>query len=154
MLLMASLRTLSPIVPVELLAAGPDRRSRADVRARSHVGEVGRQRDERPGAGRATAARRDPDDRRNGASSRADTIRWVASRLPPGVLSITMRAGDGASTARIDGFLDVAGHDVVDDPGRGGHVDRGGRITGGRCAGARARVGRADGRRVSEGSRP
>ena len=33
------------------------------------------------------------------ASSSAEVIRWVASRLPPGVLSLTTTAGGAAATA-------------------------------------------------------
>jgi hypothetical protein len=36
----------------------------------------------------------------SGASRRLETIRWVASRLPPGVLSVTMMAGEVSSAAR------------------------------------------------------
>jgi hypothetical protein len=36
-----------------------------------------------------------------GASSRAETIRWVASRLPPGVLMVKINAGESASAARF-----------------------------------------------------
>jgi hypothetical protein len=36
-----------------------------------------------------------------GASSRADTIRWVASRLPPGVLSVMITADEPSSNARV-----------------------------------------------------
>ena len=58
-------------------------------------------------------------------------MRCVASRLPPGVLSWMISAGDVVRGRAVHGFLDVAGHDVVDDAGARADVDRGGRSAAG-----------------------
>ena len=87
-----------------------------------------------------------------GASSRAETIRCVASRLPPGVLIVMIRAGERFVAGPLHRFLDVAGHHVVDDAGQRHHVDRGGRVAGRGRGGGRTRVRGPDGRWGSEGS--
>ena len=74
--------------PADVLARARDRRGGTDVRPGRHHGDVRGQRDEGAGAGRAAARRRDPDDDRDRRLEQAaTTICWVASRLPPGVLS-------------------------------------------------------------------
>ena len=109
----------------ELLATGADGRCRADVRARGHVGEMPRQRDEGAGAGGPSAARRHPDDRRDrrleeGGDDALGRIEAAAGRIE------RQDHGFGAAIGTLDdALLDVRGHDVVDDAGRRQDVDVG-----------------------------
>ena len=101
MLAIASLRTFSPIVPV--MSSPPDPTGEAApmlvpgamyARFEASVMNVP-----------ALAARAPLGETQTivgtGASSRAETIRCVASRLPPGVLIVMIRAGEASSPARF-----------------------------------------------------
>ena len=99
MLAIASFLTFSPRVPGMSSAVAADGRGGPDVRARRHVGEVGRHRDERPRARRAAAARRDPHD--------------------DGHVRLEERAGD--VLGRVEA---AAGRVELDDHGRGPAMTR------------------------------
>ncbi len=93
------------------------RRRRADVRARRHDRDVGRQGNERSGARCVGAGRRHPGDRRHpcGEQRLHDPagLREVATRRVDGE-----DHSDGAITLRLrQPFLDVRGEDRVDHPG-------------------------------------
>ena len=106
-------------VALDVLALAADRRRRADVRARGHHGDVTGQRDERPGAGGPGARWRDPHDRRQRRveQRRHDALGGVqaaARRVQldhHGRSPFALRVGDALG--------EIAGHDVVDDAGRG-----------------------------------
>ena len=108
----------------QLLTLRTDRRRRPDIGAGRHVREVGRERDERAGAGRPAAAGRDPDDRgqRRLEQRRHDALRGVEAATR----GVELHDEGGRSVGRgpSDALLDVAGHDVVDHTGGGQHVDR------------------------------
>ena len=102
-LAIASFRTLSPSVPGMSLPSPSTGDAAPMLRAGRHQGDVGGEGDERPGARREAAGRRDPDDRRDAAlEERRRRSRCVASRLPPGVLSLITTAAAPASAAACD----------------------------------------------------
>ena len=103
MLAIASLRTLSPIVPSSSSPPEPTGDAAPMLVPGRHVGEVRGERDERARAGRPPAARRDPHDRRQGSLEQAgdDPLRGVE-----------------AAARRVDGD-DQRGRGVL-----GGSVDR------------------------------
>ena len=106
-------------VALDVLTLATHRRRRADVRARSHHGDVTGQRDERPRAGGTGARWRDPHDRRQWRleQRRHDALGGVQAAARRVQLdhhsrcAVALRLGDALG--------EVAGHDVVDDAVRG-----------------------------------
>ena len=98
-------------------AVGCDRRSRSDIRAGSHVGEVGGKRDICPGAGRLGAGRPNPDDRRNLGVERLDDalhrVRAAARRI-----QLDDHGGCTVRFGLANRASKVAGHDVIHDATR------------------------------------